>query len=159
LLNNPQLRVVAVDAVGSVIFSQPNQPQRLQGGLGSSLIPANVDYTIIDEIHWLNDKEAFASTLELALREKIFAGNSSGSVYAVASWLSSTVQEGTNIVAIFPDRGDRYVGTIYNEAYRKEKGMADLTFPTAPREIAELVPVETWSFLKTEHKHPSVSSL
>src|SRR5205823_6616833 len=57
LKTNPNLRVVAVDAVGSVIFGQPDRPRRLQGGLGNSLVPANVDLSIIDEIHWLNDEE------------------------------------------------------------------------------------------------------
>jgi Cysteine synthase len=158
LATNPHLRVVAVDAVGSVIFGQPNIPQRLQGGLGNSLIPANVDCSVIDEVHWLNDTEAFASTLELAKQEQIFAGNSSGSVYAVARWLSQTTSSHTNIVAIFPDRGDRYAQTIYSETYRREHGIFDLSFPTAPHEIGALMPVTTWSFLRTTHQKAQADS-
>ena len=149
LKTNPHLRVVAVDAVGSVIFGQPDQAQRLQGGLGNSLIPANVDFSLIDEVHWLNDREAFMSTLELAAQEKIFAGNSSGSVYAVARWISQNVAASMNVVAIFPDRGDRYVETIYQQAYRSAHGMAELPGSISPQEIFELLPVSSWSFLKT----------
>lgn len=159
LCTNPGMRVVAVDAVGSVIFGQPNDPQRLQGGLGNSLVPANVDLSVIDEIHWLNDAEAFAATEALARREKIFAGNSSGSVYAVACWLSRTVARGTTIVAIFPDRGDRYVSTIYNETYRREKGISELIFPEAPQQIFELVPVTAWTLFRTERQPAYSSSL
>lgn len=144
--NNPNLRVVAVDAVGSVIFNQPDIPDRLQGGHGNSVVPRNVDFSIIDEVHWLNDEECFSATLELAQHEKIFAGNSSAAVYAVSRWISSQVPEGTNILTIFPDRGDRYHHTVYNEDYRKEKGMSNLFVPSSPKMVNYGEIVENWSF-------------
>ncbi len=145
--SNPDLRVVAVDATGSVIFGQPDRPGRLQGGLGNSLVPPNVDFSLIDEVHWLNDEEAFAGTLDLAATEKIVAGNSSGSVYVVARWLSRIMPGNTRIVAIFADRGDRYHSTIYNEQYRVEKGMpSHLNLPTTPQEVPYTTPVASWSF-------------
>jgi cysteine synthase A len=143
---NPDLRVVAVDAVGSAIFGQPDLPGRLQGGLGNSLVPLNVDHTLIDEVHWLNDAEAFAATLALAANEKIFAGNSSGSAYAVARWLSRDVAPRTRIVAIFADRGDRYVHTIYNRAYRAEKGIAGVRCPETPTRVSSRTAVTSWAF-------------
>ena len=152
---NPNLRVVAVDAVGSAIFGQPDHPARLQGGLGNSLVPANVDPTLIDEIHWLSDAEAFAGTLQLAEHEKIFAGNSSGSVYVVARWLSRIVPAHTRIVTLFADRGDRYVSTIYNEAYREAKSVNTLVLPDAPQEVHWRTVVNSWSFayVPTEEEH------
>lgn len=152
--HSPHTRIVAVDAVGSVIFDQPDNPRRLQGGLGNSLHPANVDMTVIDEVHWLSDEEAFTGTLELARQEKIFAGNSSGSAYVVARWLSQTVSAKTKIVTLFADRGDRYYHTIYNEGYRTEKGLSCHQLPSAPREVAYGTPVSSWSFayLKREEK-------
>ncbi len=151
----PALKVIAVDATGSVIFGQPDHPGRLQGGLGNSLVAPNVDHALVDEVHWLNDEEAFAATLKLAREEKIFAGNSSGSVYIVARWVSTQVKPGTNIVAIFPDRGDRYVDSIYNEAYRLKKGINNLVLPEAPRIVAHDTVVSSWSYalLSGEHIH------
>ncbi|QBD77256.1 cysteine synthase family protein [Ktedonosporobacter rubrisoli] len=140
------LHVVAVDAVGSVIFGQPDSPKRLQSGLGNSLVPKNVAHALVNEVHWLNDAEAFAATLDLAHTEKIFAGNSSGSVYAVARWLSHTVKAGTNIVAIFPDRGDRYLNTIYNESYRIDKGVNQGHLPAQPEQVTPDTAVQSWSF-------------
>jgi cysteine synthase A len=145
---NPQLRVVAVDAVGSAIFGQPDYPQRLQSGLGNSLVPPNVDMSVIHEVHWLSDSEAFAGTLQLAAEEMIFAGNSSGSAYVVAHWIASTVSPDTKIVAIFPDRGDRYVNTFYSEEYRYQKGLEHLVAPTAPQEVPFGSIVTSWSFAK-----------
>ncbi|MFD2169895.1 cysteine synthase family protein [Tumebacillus lipolyticus] len=143
---NPDLKVVAVDATGSVIFGQPDRPSRLQGGLGNSLVAPNVDFAVMDQIHWLNDEEAFAATLQLAQEEKIFAGNSSGSVYAVARWLASQVEAGQKILAIFPDRGDRYVDSIYSEAYRIEKGVNRLHLPDEPVAVAYDTVVHSWSY-------------
>lgn len=143
---NPTLKVIAVDCTGSVIFGQPDRPERLQGGLGNSLIAPNVDHSIVDQIHWLNDEEAFAATLALAQEEKIFAGNSSGSVYAVAKWLSSQVSTNTNIVGIFPDRGDRYFHTIYNKSYRIEKGIQSLRLKESPQLVTKGSLVESWSY-------------
>lgn len=142
----PNLLTVAVDATGSVLFGQPDRPGRLQGGLGNSLVPPNVDRSVIDIVHWLNDEEAFAATLALASHENIFAGNSSGSVYAVARWLSRQVAPETKIVAIFPDRGDRYFATIYNKVFRTEKGMRTLSLPDMPQEIAPTEVATHWSF-------------
>ncbi len=144
----PHLRVVGVDSVGSVIFGQPDRPGRLQGGLGNSLVPKNVDHGQIDEVHWLNDEEAFAATLRLAASEQIFAGNSSGSVYAVAGWLSRQTPAGTRIVAILPDRGDRYAETIYNPSYREEKGVRNLHLPESPQEVPYGTPVTSWSYAR-----------
>lgn len=109
----PALRVVAVDAVGSVLFAQPDVPTRRQSGLGNSLYPENIDYRLFDEVHWLADDEAFAATRALALEQKIFAGNTSGSVYRVLTHLARHAEPGTTLVGIMPDRGDRYVDTVY----------------------------------------------
>ncbi|WP_249374943.1 hypothetical protein [Streptomyces sp. I05A-00742] len=68
------LRVIGVDAVGSALCGRPDQPGRKQSGIGNSLIPGNLDYAQIDEVHWLNDREAFAATRALARDKGIFAG-------------------------------------------------------------------------------------
>ncbi|MCR8643275.1 cysteine synthase family protein [Paenibacillus sp. N1-5-1-14] len=146
--SNPHMQVVAVDATGSVIFGQPDRPGRLQGGLGNSLIAPNVDFSVIDEVHWLNDEEAFAGTIKLAQEEHIFAGNSSGSVYIVANWLASQAKSDCNIVAILPDRGDRYTDTIFNENYHEEKQISNLWIPERPSCVHVSSVVSAWSYAK-----------
>ncbi|CAM4057496.1 pyridoxal-5'-phosphate-dependent protein [Bacillus manliponensis] len=144
--HNPNLKVLAVDAVGSAVFYQKDRPDRLQGGLGNSLQPPNVDYSVIDEVHWLNDEEAFNWTLELARREKIIAGNSSGSVYAVARWLSTQVPKEKKITCIFPDRGDRYVNTIYDEEFYFQHKLNREHLNFNPLEIETIQDVNNWSY-------------
>lgn len=142
---NPNLLVVAVDSVGSVLFNQPDNPHRLQSGLGNSILPGNVDHDVIDMIHWLNDKESFTATRLLASRENIFAGNSSGSVYMVASWLSKVSAPDKKIVAIFPDRGDRYANTVFNEEYSIEK-IDLLEARNEPKRVPYGTIVDAWSY-------------
>jgi S-sulfo-L-cysteine synthase (3-phospho-L-serine-dependent) len=148
---NPNVKIIAVDAAGSSIFHQNDRPGRLQGGLGNSLQPKNVNYSVIDEVHWLNDEEAFSWTLELALYEKIFAGNSSGSVYAVAKWISRTVDPNTKIACIFPDRGDRYYTTIYDEMYLKNKEINPFALNDSPKKIEHIQDTDQWSYIFFEN--------
>ncbi|WP_017236988.1 pyridoxal-phosphate dependent enzyme [Streptomyces sp. SS] len=139
------LRVIGVDAVGSVLFGQPDQPGRKQSGIGNSLVPGNLDHAEIDEVHWLNDHEAFVATRDLAREEGIFAGNSSGSVYRVLKHLAATVPPGTRVVGIFPDRGDRYVDSIYDDGYWERARLAELPLRTEPSEVPYGTEVDGWA--------------
>ncbi|MEA2562137.1 MAG: hypothetical protein QOH06_3641 [Acidobacteriota bacterium] len=127
----PDLRVVAVDAVGSVLFHQPDR-RRLQSGHGNSVIPGNIDYQVIDEVHWIADGEAFHACRELAQREGIFAGGSSGAAYVAASWVAEQLTDDRHAVAILPDRGDRYFETIYSDRWFAENGLVDRPAAASP---------------------------
>lgn len=147
---NPFLKVIAVDAIGSSIFCETDNPYRLQSGLGNSIQPANVDQSLIDEIHWLNDEEAFNWTRELAFAEQIFAGNSSGSVYAVSHWLSQQAKKNENILCIFPDRGDRYLNTIYSDEFYTMNHLSNNSLNLEPLLIQKNMPYDTWSFTRLQ---------
>lgn len=143
------LHVVGVDSVGSVLFDQPDLPGRLQSGLGNSMHPPNLDRSVIDEVHWLNDREAFESTAELALEQGIFAGNTSGSVYRVLRYLSEQAPAGTRIVGIFPDRGDRYAETAYSADYLAQHHVGELPRSAAPERVEMGTEVSAWSLAMT----------
>ncbi|GAA1369441.1 pyridoxal-phosphate dependent enzyme [Catellatospora chokoriensis] len=134
----PRLTTVAVDTVGSVLFGQPDRPERLQSGLGNSIFPENLDYAMIDEVHWLSDAEAFGATRSLAREQKIFAGNTSGSVYRVLRHLAEQAAPGTRLVGIFPDRGDRYINSVYGESSSEDVGR--------PVQVRYGTQVSRWSY-------------
>ncbi|WP_228688185.1 pyridoxal-phosphate dependent enzyme [Amycolatopsis keratiniphila] len=140
----PGLRVIGVDATGSVLFDQPDRPGRTQSGLGNSLRPDNLDPTVIDEVHWLGDREAFAATRELAAEQQIFGGNTSGSVYHVLRWLARTAP-GVRAVGILPDRGDRYVDSVYNDGFWAERGLLAEDVSAEPAEVPYGTVVRSWS--------------
>ena len=148
---NPRVRIVAVDATGSVQFNQPDRPRR-QSGHGNSIVAGNIDYRAIDEVHWVNDGEAFNACHELARREGIFAGGSSGAAYLVASWIATQCDAGTHVVTLLPDRGDRYAGTIFNEAYLKEQAIDGIVAAAEPVRIRYgLDEATSWSWAPLPH--------
>jgi N-(2-amino-2-carboxyethyl)-L-glutamate synthase len=110
--SNPALRVVAVDAVGSVVFGGPPGPRRLPG-IGSSRVPELRDDKLIDQVVYVRDEESVHACHELLGREAIFAGGSSGSVIAAIQKLTPDLDASTSVVTVLPDRGDRYLGLVY----------------------------------------------
>lgn len=109
----PGLRVIAVDAVGSVIFGgQPGK--RELPGIGSSRVPELLSPGEIDDVIYVSDREAVRGCHELLAYEGIFAGGSSGSVIAGIQKLLPSLPGNSRIMTLFPDRGERYLDTVYN---------------------------------------------
>jgi cysteine synthase A len=141
----PDLRVIGIDCVGSVLFNQSDRPQRLQSGLGNSLVPANLDLSQIDEVHWLNDREAFHAADRLAAEQALFGGNTSGSAYRVLKHVAERGDHG-NLVAIFPDRGDRYHATVFNPEYWAQHALHALPARDVPTLVDYGTDVHAWSY-------------
>ncbi|MEU7186373.1 PLP-dependent cysteine synthase family protein [Streptomyces sp. NPDC045369] len=120
----PRLRVVGVDTTGSTIFGQPAAP-RLMRGLGSSIYPRNVAYHLFDEVHWVAAPEAVWAARCLARDHYATGGWSVGAVALVARWLARTLPAEERIVAVFPDGPQRYVGTVFDDAYGREHDLLD----------------------------------
>lgn len=115
----PQCKVVAVDAVGSPLFDPVPKP-RMMTGLGSNYSSANLDRSLISEVVLVNDLEAAAMARALTRREGIFAGVSSGAVVAAICKLRSRIAPGSTVVTLFPDSGNRYIETFYDDTWVSE---------------------------------------
>jgi cysteine synthase A len=105
-------RVIAVDAVGSLIFSDV-QAKRLLPGLGAGLKPPLCEPSLIDRCVHVSDIDCIVGCRRLAMREAILAGGSSGGVVAAVERLRGELPRGAVCAAILPDRGERYLDTIY----------------------------------------------
>lgn len=112
----PQIKIVAVDAVGSVIFGSPSAPRELPG-IGSSRVPELLNRDLIDEVVYVNDRESVEGCRDLLFHEGIFAGGSSGSVIAAVRKLLPTFPPSYRVAIILPDRGDRYLDTVYDDEW------------------------------------------
>jgi cysteine synthase len=110
------VQLVGVDAVGSTIFGQPIRP-RLMRGLGNNLHPGNVAYEDFSEVHWVAPAEAVWTCRTLARSHYATGGWSVGAVALVAGWLARTLPADARIAAIFPDGPQRYLGTVFDDAY------------------------------------------
>ncbi|MEM5461943.1 pyridoxal-phosphate dependent enzyme [Paraburkholderia phytofirmans] len=110
----PHLHAVGIDTPNSVLFGPPGGKPLELHGLGGAIVPANIDHALFDEIHWLTPVEAFHATRRLHRDHGLFLGPTSGAAYRVADWWSFKNPE-KKVVAIFPDEGNRYVETVYND--------------------------------------------
>ena len=114
----PNAKVIAVDSVGSVIFGG-QAAKRYIPGIGSSMVPDILKHAKIDEVVLVDEISSISMCHELLEKHSIFAGGSSGSVFAAIKkyFKNKTLNKKVNVVAIFADRGDRYSNTIYNKEW------------------------------------------
>jgi 2,3-diaminopropionate biosynthesis protein SbnA len=110
----PGLHVVAVDAVGSVIFGGPAGPRHLPG-LGAGRRPELLAAGEIDEVVSVSDREAVAGCRALAATEGILAGGSSGAVVAAINRIRPHLPDDWQMLTVLPDRGDRYLDQVYDD--------------------------------------------
>ena len=109
-------QIVAVDAVGSLIFSDV-QEKRLLPGLGAGLKPPLCDTSLIDRRVHVSDLECVIGCRRLVLREAFLAGGSSGGVISAVERLRPELPPQAICAVILPDRGERYLDTIYNDSW------------------------------------------
>lgn len=105
---NPHLKTVIVEPEGSILNGGEPGPHKTEG-TGMEFIPVYMDETYFNSIHTISDEEAFRYVKELAAKEGLLVGSSSGSAFAAVIKEAQTAPAGTNIVVIFPDSSDRYL--------------------------------------------------
>ena len=104
---NPDIQGVLADPVGSIIGGGEHADYDIEG-IGNDFIADTMDITLVDKVIKVTDTEAFNTSRQLALKEGILAGTSSGAALSAALRLAEEIETG-NIVVVFPDRGDRYL--------------------------------------------------
>lgn len=112
---NSNIKIIAVDVQGSVVFGQEPK-DRIISGLGSSIRPQNLDYSQIDEVVIVSTEEIIEACNRLLESDYIMVGGSSGAIVAAID----KYKENNNIIdkeilAIFPDKGDRYGSVIFGK--------------------------------------------
>jgi cystathionine beta-synthase len=121
---NPDIRVIGVDPEGSVFYDYFREGKIIKPhvynveGIGEDYLVKAVDFSVIDDIVQVNDRESFLMARRLAREEGIFAGGSSGSAMVAAIKISSSYK-GKNILVIFPDSGYRYLSKMYSDEWMR----------------------------------------
>lgn len=132
---NPNIKVIGVDAFGSVIkkyhetreFDEAEiYPYRIEG-LGKNLIPTATDFDVIDEFVKVTDEDSAHTARLIAKTEGLFVGYTSGAAMQAIKQLGEDgkFKKNDNIVVIFPDHGSRYMSKIYSDKWMSEQGFFD----------------------------------
>ena len=109
---NPDVKVVAVEPAGSPVLSEGHAGAHKIQGIGAGFVPDTLDTSVYDEVIAVADEDAFETGRELASKEGLLVGISSGAAVWAASQLAQRPEnEGKTIVAILPDTGERYLST------------------------------------------------
>ena len=132
---NPNIQILGVDAFGSVLkkYHETKEfdndeiyPYRIEG-LGKNLIPTATDFDIIDNFMKVSDEESAHTARELAKKEGLFVGYTSGAAFqAIKQYEELGIfDENSNVVVIFPDHGSRYMSKIFSDEWMNEQGFFD----------------------------------
>ena len=108
---NPEIEIWAVEPEHAAILSGGSIGTHLQMGIGDGVIPAILNMDIYDEICIVTDEEAIRTSQELASKEGIMCGISSGTNVAAALKLARKLGKGKTVVAVLPDTAERYFST------------------------------------------------
>ena len=142
---NPNIKIWGIDTYGSVfkkyketgIFDENEIYPYITEGIGEDILPANVDFDIIDRFEKVTDKDAAVYTRKIAREEGIFVGNSAGSAIKGLLQLKDELTEDDVVVVLFHDHGSRYVGKIFNDEWMRERGFLEEDFKTAGELVAK----------------------
>lgn len=127
---NPDIRIIGVDAYGSVLkkywetgeFDKNEiHPYKIEG-LGKTIIPDNVDFDIIDDFVKVSDRTSALRARQLALKEGLLLGYSSGAAMQAIFKMKRQFNPKDVVVVLFPDHGSRYLSKIYSDAWMELQG-------------------------------------
>lgn len=114
---NPKVKIVAVEPAGSPLLSEGRTGSHDLQGIGANFVPDNLKRELIDEVITVTDEEAYAAGRELARKEGLLCGITSGAALFAATELAKRRENlGKTIVALLPDTGERYLsGKMFEE--------------------------------------------
>lgn len=136
---NPAIQVWGIDTYGSVfkkyketgVFDPNEIYPYITEGIGEDMLPANVDFSLIDLFEKVTDRDAAIYTRKIVREEGIFVGNSAGAAMAGLMQLKDKLKPTDVVVVIFHDHGTRYLGKMFNDDWMRERGFLVEEKPTA----------------------------
>jgi cystathionine beta-synthase len=132
---NPNIKILGVDAIGSVLKKYHEtgefdtgeiKPYKIEG-LGKTLIPTATDFDVIDVFEKVSDKDSAFAAREIVKKEGMFCGYTSGAVIQATRQYAAMdmFDKESVVVVVFPDHGSRYMNKIYSDSWMQAQGFLD----------------------------------
>lgn len=142
---NPAIQIWGIDTYGSVfkkyketgIFDENEIYPYITEGIGEDILPANVDFDIIDHFEKVTDRDAAVYTRKIAREEGIFVGNSAGAAIKGLLQMGAKLTKDDVVVVLFHDHGSRYIGKMFNDEWMRERGFLEENLLTAGDLVAK----------------------
>ena len=106
---NPNVKIVAVEPKGSPVLSGGAPGKHKIQGIGAGFVPDVLNRSVIDQVIQIEDQDAWDTSMELATKEGILSGISTGAIFKAAFQVAKDLGPGKNVVAIVCDTGERYL--------------------------------------------------
>ncbi|BBP02515.1 cysteine synthase family protein [Sulfuriferula nivalis] len=143
---NPDMQAIGVDTINSILFGQPDG-KRLVRGLGNSIMPAILDHTIFDEVHWLSAEETFAATRNIHKQHGLFVGATGGAAYKVAKHWADRHPKLTTVF-ICADEGYRYLDNVFDDNWVDAQNLnLNRAFPEPLITSSPLKEMKQWTMM------------
>jgi cystathionine beta-synthase len=139
----PDVKIIGADPVGSILheFFHTGKVGKAETykteGIGEDFFPSALDFSVIDDVLQVSDKEAFLVARRLARQEGIFAGGSAGTAIAAALRVAATLKESGLVVVLIPDTGMRYLSKVYNNEWMRDNRYFESSVPLTALDVAK----------------------
>jgi cystathionine beta-synthase len=123
---NPELKVIGADPIGSVYYEYFKTKKMGQAfpykveGIGEDFIPKTMDFSVVDEVVQVTDKDSFLMARKVTREEGVFIGGSGGCAVYAALQIAKRLNTEKKILIILPESGGRNLGKIYSDEWMKE---------------------------------------
>lgn len=140
---NPNVKIIGADPAGSILYdffhtgSTPKAETYKVEGIGEDFFPTTLDFSVIDDVRRVSDKDSFLWTRRLARQDGIFAGGSAGTALAAAVQVLPSLTDQDFVVVFIPDTGMRYLSKIYNNEWMRDNRYLESSIPWTAQEIIQ----------------------
>jgi len=140
---SPAVKIIGADPAGSVLAHLFHTGELIEGepykveGIGQDYHPSTLDFSVIDDIIQVSDRDSFLWTRRLARSEAIFAGGSAGTAIGAAMAIAPQLRENDLMVILIPDSGTRYLSKVYNNEWMKENRYLESEVPLTAGQIVQ----------------------